>query len=564
MARTQESAGGRSPATAGEPSAARPPHRADEPFTASAARRWAVPALLVLAIALTYGNALRNGFAWDDRQIIVENPTGHSLSNLGAVLTECDTTGGSTPYYRPLNRALYLLDYQLFGLGAWGYHLVSVLWHAAAALLLFVAARRLFRAELPAALAALLLAVHPIHAEPVNFISGRNNVVATALVLAALAAYLRARDEGRRAWYGVSLAAFFMGLLCKEPAIMLLPLLGVLEALSGAPWREVVRRRGPILSAFAGVAALYLGLRAVVLSSALGAQVSYTRPGEVLSNVLHIVPKYAAVTLFPRELTAVYSRPGSYFSHPLALVLAWLLLAIGTFAVLRRNRLVTRFGVAWAVLSFLPVSTIVWFPSAELAERYLYQPLVGVWLVLADQAWRLWQARPQLRRALGLAAVFVLVALAARTVARNPDWRDDRTLFASAVRVEPDNADAHFALGDAHARAGELGRARHEWDEALRLDPRNVLALTNLGTYYAQRGDSARAEQYFRRVLEVDERDDVAHFNLALIAERAGRVDEAVAHYRRFVETERSGRAELVAKVRERISALEGRPAADQ
>ncbi len=563
MARTQESAGDRAPPVAGEPGRAPSSRRADEPFTPAfrARRRWAIPALLVAAVALTYGNALRNGFAWDDRQIIVENPTGHSLANLGAVLTECDTTGGSTPYYRPLNRALYLFDHQLFGLEAWGYHLVSVLWHAAAALLLFFAARRLFRAELPAALAALLLAVHPIHAEPVNFISGRNNVVATAFALAALAAYLRARDEGRRAWYGVSLGAFFLGLLCKEPAIMLLPLLGVLEALSGVPWRELVRRRGPILSAFAGVAALYLGLRAAVLSSALGAQVSYTRPGEVLSNVLHIVPKYAAVTLFPRELTAVYSRPGSYFSHPLALALAWLLLAVATFLLLRQKRLVTRFGIAWAVLGFLPVSTIVWFPSAELAERYLYQPLVGVWLVVADQAWRLWHERPRLRTLMAATAGVLLVSLAARAAARNPDWRDDRALFASAVRVEPDNADAHFALGDAHARAGEPERARDEWDHALRLDPRNVLALTNVGTYYAQRGDSVRAEQYFRRVLEVDERDDVAHFNLALIAERSGRIDEAVDHYRRFIETERSGRADLVAKVRARISALEGRPA---
>ncbi|WP_242343190.1 tetratricopeptide repeat protein [Anaeromyxobacter terrae] len=518
-----------------------------------------IPALLVAAVALTYGNALPNGFAWDDRQIIVENPTGHSLANLGVVLTECDRTGGSTPYYRPLNRALYLLDYQLFGLGAWGYHLVSLLWHAAAALILFVAARRLFRADLPAAFAALLLAVHPIHAEPVNFISGRNNVIATAFALGALAAYLRARDEGRRAWCAVSLASFFLGLLCKEPALMLLPLLAILEALSGEPWREVARQRGPVLAAFAAVAALYLGLRAAVLSSALGSPVSYTRPAEVLSNVLHIVPKYAAVALFPLQLTAVYSRPATYFANPLVLALAWLLLAVATFLLLRQKRLVTRFGVAWAVLGFLPVSTIVWFPSAEIAERYLYQPLVGVWLVAADQAWRLWQERPRLRTSLAAVAAALLVALAARTVARNPDWRNDEALFTAAVGVEPDNADAHFALGDAHARAGDPERARAEWTRALELDPRNVLALANLGTYHAQRGDSARAELYFRRILEVDERDDVAHFNLGLLMERAGHLDEAIAHYRSFIEHERGGRAELVARVRERVLALERR-----
>ena len=71
--------------------------------------------LLILAATtlLVYLVSFFNGFVVDDEFIIVKNPQTFSLRNMPDVLLAPDLI---KPYYRPLNRATYLLDYQLAGM----------------------------------------------------------------------------------------------------------------------------------------------------------------------------------------------------------------------------------------------------------------------------------------------------------------------------------------------------------------------------------------------------------------------------------------------------------------
>jgi hypothetical protein len=131
---------------------------------------------VVAAAALAaHGGDVRNGFVWDDEPIVVESPVTRNVSRLGEALLTPDEV---KPYYRPLNRASYLLDHRLAGLDPRWFHLVNVLVHAASALALYAVGRRLFARCGPALLAALLLAVHPIHVEAVAFVSARNDLLA--------------------------------------------------------------------------------------------------------------------------------------------------------------------------------------------------------------------------------------------------------------------------------------------------------------------------------------------------------------------------------------------------
>ena len=521
--------------------------------------RWAALALLVLALA-TYANALGNGFVWDDHRVVVEATEGSGLSSLRSVLTTPDVLWKSDPaaYYRPLARATFLLDRRLFGLDPRPYHLENVLLHAAVALALLALARRLVGATGPALAAAALFVVHPVCAEVAGFVTARNNLLAAGFSLASCVLYLRARAERKRIILAAGAALFFLGLLCKETALMLLPFLAAHE-LTGRrdpPGSLRARLAGLVhLVPWAVAAAAYLALRAIVLPSVLAIRPTLGGIWAALGRDLHIVPEYLTLLVFPSGLTVYHGEPEAYFSGAPALLAAWAAILAGGALLLRGGRPATRFGLLWFVVNFIPVSTIVPMPSASIAERHLYLPALGLMVVLADQLARLSGAlrRP---RALAWGVVAVAAVLAGLTIRRNLDWKDDLALFSSALRVNPESPDARFAYALALAQRGDVEGARREWERIVATDPGHTGALSQLGTYHAERGRFAEAGGYFSRVLALDPRDVEARFDMGLLLERMQRPREALEQYEAFVALHPVDYPELVPKVEARIRVL--------
>src|SRR5579884_2902609 len=112
---------------------------------------FAVVMLLLLAF-LPYLNSLANGFVYDDRQQILENPYIHSFRYLGRIFGSTvwsfEGAQGISNYYRPLMSFAYLIDYKLFGRLPFGFHLTNVVLHAAVVLLVFAVTERLFQDRL--------------------------------------------------------------------------------------------------------------------------------------------------------------------------------------------------------------------------------------------------------------------------------------------------------------------------------------------------------------------------------------------------------------------------------
>ena len=178
--------------------------------------------------------ALRGGFNWDDDAYVTNNLTlrsVHGLSQIWGQLT-------ATPQYYPLVFTSFWLEYHLWGLNPLGYHVVNVLLHALAAMLLW---RVLVRLQLPGAwLAAGIFALHPVAVESVAWVTERKNVLSAVFYFAAALAYLRWRDDGTTttglratsSWrslvlYLLSLALFICALFSKTvtaslPAALLL------------------------------------------------------------------------------------------------------------------------------------------------------------------------------------------------------------------------------------------------------------------------------------------------------------------------------------------------------
>src|SRR5882724_330692 len=188
---------------------------------------WMIPAGVALVAVACFLPTLRNDFVlWDDDLNFTDNPSYRGLSWRQLRWMFTTVHGG---HYQPLSWVTLGLDYTLWGMNPAGYHLTSVLLHAANAVLFYHVVLALLRRaavsgpalvlEGAAAVGALFFAIHPLRVESVAWASERRDVLSSLFYLATVLAYLRMAEEegsGRaRRWYLVSLACFVLSLLSQ-------------------------------------------------------------------------------------------------------------------------------------------------------------------------------------------------------------------------------------------------------------------------------------------------------------------------------------------------------------
>lgn len=453
-------------------------------------RATALAAVAVFAVAfLTHASALRFEFltSWDDPTYVVENPwiRGFTAENLSFVFTR--------PYfanYLPLHLVSYMVDYSLWGLSPFGFHLQSVLLHAANAVLALLVVRRLFGSLALASVAALLYAVHPAHVEAVAWVSIRKDLLSTAFLLLTLLFYLAATDRPklRAAPYAASVLCFVLGLLSKVSIAALPAFLLVLDAFPRAgaprrPWKEAVLSKVPY--GMAALVLVYVNNLAQVKAQAAYAQ----EPLRYLMVKGHAVWNYLSLLTGIPPGRPIYDTP-EFAVDPLrvAVELAGLVILplVFWFAERRRWRPVS-WAAAWILILLLPA---ILFPLVTyMADRYLYAPSLGFCWALAAGILAV-AARVSSATAVRAAVAAGLTALplalfTARTLQAMPVWRNSETLWTHAIQRSRD-----FRARNNLAQV-RLGQKRYDdaerlYREASGVD--NIVSYQGLATvYYSQR-----------------------------------------------------------------------------
>ena len=141
--------------------------------------------LLFLITVSAYVPAMNGGFIWDDDAYVTENETLRSVNGLYRIWFEI----GAVPQYYRMVHTSFWVEYHLWGLDPFGYHLVNVILHWLNAIVLWMVLTRL---SVPGALLiATVFALHPVHVESVAWITERKNVLSGFFYLAALLSYIR-------------------------------------------------------------------------------------------------------------------------------------------------------------------------------------------------------------------------------------------------------------------------------------------------------------------------------------------------------------------------------------
>lgn len=512
---------------------------------------------LVLLSAVTIGIyfiSIFNGFAWDDEFIIVKNPATRQITSVAKLLLAPDVV---KPYYRPLTRATYLFDYWLYGMNPSAFHSVNIAIHLLNVILLYLVCSRVATNKVSALIAALLFAVHPINTESVNFISARNNLLSLFFSLASFLVLLREEGKAGR-WPILSAIFFFFGLLCKETAMMMLiviALYSISPFSSGFAAR--LREKAPSLLPFVFLAGVYLLLRSFALHGIIGSGSLTQGLLERLAQNYYIIPHYLKLFLFPTDLTIFHMVPkAGLFNDPM-LLLTWIAIAAAIWLIVRWDNRATIFGLLWFIVNYVPIANIVPISSWPMADRFMYIPAAGLCLVAGEFLSYIYY-RYSAKQLVSVGISIIVIALAAWTVKRTTEWKDDISLFKSAIRNDPASAAGHFNLGNAYLERSDLTAARLEWMKTLEIDPKHSEALTQIGTLSATQGDLQKAEQYYLAALRSDPGNLMAHYNLGRIYEIKGDRENALEQYELALKYVSVTYEEYTGEIQKRVARLRG------
>jgi len=521
------------------------------PETIAPQKRSLLLGVLLLLSFLLYANGVVNGFVYDDHTQIERNPYVHSFKYAGTIFgSSLAAEQGKQVlpnYYRPIVNFSFLLCYEAFGLSPHGFHLISILLNCVVVSLIFVVSSELFSSEWLGLIAAAIFALHPVHTEPVDWIDGVSDLYVAVFYLLAFSLFLRQEhaQERRGIWVRTGmLASFLLALFSKETAMTFPVLVTAYEHLCrsdrlATSWAQKLSRYGWIwVTQF-----IYLVVRTISVGRLVPARLhTDISSREVLFSVLALIGQYAEILVWPSPLVAFYPfRKSASFADPHVLVgLAALAGVCAAFALLWKRAKLYTFALFWMCLTIAPALNVRYMGANVLAERYLYLPSVGFSWLLAGAIWWWWR-RPhpwmrQLRWALG-ASVVIVALLACRTiVARNRDWKDDRTLVVRTLEVRPDSPNMLNDLGLMKWYDGDHDEAERQWQLALSYKPDTVEVLANLGFARLEEKRYEEAIPYLQKAIQLKPLFATPHIHLARVYAAESRNADAENEFRRAVD----------------------------
>ena len=491
---------------------------------------------LGLLVAVSYLPALWAGFIWDD-VIFTKEPVIRQWSGLWSIWFSPGDIKNEGHYW-PIVYTSFWLEHKLWGLAPVGYHALNVLLHFANCLLVW---RLLWRLAVPGAWAvAAVFAVHPLHVESVAWVIERKDLLSALFYLSAVLAWIRfvETDEWRR--YGLALALFTAGLLCKS-VVVTLP--AALLIWHGWQRQGVTRadlyRLIPFFVVGLGITVADYGFYVSRESLALG----YTFIERVLiaSRALWF---YVGKLLWPDDLAVIYSLWDIRAGDARAWVYVIAAAAVPALLWLARHR-IGRGPLAGALFFAVTLSPTLGFVDygyiqfAFVADRFQYLAGIGVMAVLVGSAaWGASRLSGAIRvTANGLLGA-TLVLMGALTWAQAGIYRDEVTFFSHIVSLNPKARDAYLNLGTALFESERFEEGLAASRTAIVHRPDSAGAHSNAGRGLLRLGRLDEAEDHLRRALKINPRDSTARQNMAELLRRQKRYDKAVKVFRAVLRTE--------------------------
>ncbi|RJP75628.1 MAG: tetratricopeptide repeat protein, partial [Desulfobacteraceae bacterium] len=446
---------------------------------------------------------------------------------------------GITNFWAPLTWLSIIIDYELYGMNAGGYHVTNLIIHIANSLLVLLVFYKMTGALWKSLFMAAMFALHPQHVESVAWITERKDVLSAFFWLLTMLSYAFYIKNPRIHLYIVTILCFVMGLMSK-PMLVTLPF--VLLLLDYWPLKRIqisnlsettlIIYRHFIEKLPFFFLIIIISVAAFITQDKGDALPSITRISPLLriENVAISYIKYLWKTICPFDLYVPYLFPRSI---PLWSVIGSLIViaSVSIFAV--KN--VKRFpwfiiGWLWYLGTMVPVIGFVVIADQAMADRYTYIPHIGIFIIFAWSIPALLVQLPNRKAFLIIAATCSITMQSVIAANQVRYWKDSRSLFEHTTNIADSNYLAYNNLGLAYQRDGEIQKAIQSFQRSVQLNPMYFSAYNNLGVVEESIGNAQQAINLYKIAIRLKPEFKEPYINLAFILLHTGEIGQSIEY----------------------------------
>ena len=482
--------------------------------------------------SIVYSPSFYGEWLFDEGHFVPADMTAQSGSWAGLALMWLDPKGVD---YFPLTSTLFWALWQCFENDPAGYHVTSILLHAASGLLLWAL---LAKMTMPGAwAAAVVFTVHPVCVESVAWIAEIKNTLSLPLFLASCLCWVAQDDEGettRQKWLAALAYVFFLLAMLAKPTVVAMPVLTLLYA-----WwkRGRINSRDIVHAAPLFLISIVLGIVTIQFQHGRAIGGEPLPIGGIDSRIViagMAILFYLATIFWPINLMPTY--PAWQVVPPKAWqFLPWLVIGAAMWWMWRNRETpwgrncILAFGffllMIAPMLGFIDMSfmRISW-----VTDHFVYVAMIGP-IALAVAAATTWLERQtSCMRTWGFAAAgCVTVILSAGSFLYAREWVDEERLWKYTLARNDDSWIAHNRLGALKSERDEMDAAIDHFRHAARLRADLGETKNNLGALLLKKGLPDEAVEVLEEAVQATPFLVTIRCNLAEAYGKAGRFAEA-------------------------------------
>ncbi|MBK8551540.1 MAG: tetratricopeptide repeat protein [Ignavibacteria bacterium] len=453
-------------------------------------------------------------------------------------------------YYRPVVSASYAIDYSVWGLEPYGFHLTNVIIHIISCLLLFKIFTVLFwkykYRNLFSLISTLIFAVHPIHTEAVSWVSGRTDSLVTLFFFASFLFYIeftKEMDHSKKdnsihkitqknyLLLFLSVLFYVFGLLTKEMIVTMPVIILLYDFVFRKKDLSYFKKNWINYALFFGITILYFAFRYSILADIPERENYLYFKGKnydvAIGTMLKTIPVYFRLLFAPFPLLYHYNGvipdAKSIIDADVIFSFAFIAFLIFLSVYFYKKDSIISFCILFFFISLLPVMNIV--PTMNLmAERFLYFSSFALVLLICHLAMVGSSKRDFSILTIGMCVIIGLLSYL--TYKRNIEWKNNDSLYSSTKGVEGTVLLVNEA--NIYANKKKYDEATELYKRAIEIRYNNVLAHHNLGLIYLLSGKLDSAQMKFKAGIAIDSLAPDGYFKMATVYNMQNKKDSAI------------------------------------
>lgn len=529
---------------------------------------------LFLICIFIYFNSLFCDFVFDDKSLIVSNPYIKDLSFISKVfskdLYDIAYEGQKPNYYRPFQVISFMLDYRIWRLNPFGYHLTNILIHFFNSVLIYCIVYTLFKKLFLAAVSSFLFCTHPINTTTVAYISGRADLLVALFILSLfLCTILLIKYQKRQKLHFLLIILISIFALLSRENALLIPLIIFFLSfyLKGSNKYKVA-----LLITIALVAYLFLLFRIRLLNiPILRHPLVNLNPYLKIINFLQIVLSYISLLVIPKNLHLMHTIVPifSIWDMRVWLILIFFIILL-FFFYLKRSESIFAFSISCFLIFLIPVFfSMTKFTKNKLAmsENWTYLSSFGFYIIIS---YWLYHLKKYFKIYVYSFVIIILFIFGTLTVINNINFKDDFTLSKYLLQFEPDNkeiykelvsiylekkeydkaiahikksieiepfdSDLYILQGRYYEETGNTEMAISSYERLLKIIPNSGRANNNLGAIYFDKGNFSKAEEFFKKAIELNPMLFEPYLNMANLYYKNNHINDAIFFYKQVIK----------------------------